>query len=176
MTNYQLAKLVLMAQGIESRKRIQKTVHLLQAAGCRFDLEFRLHYYGPYSSSLAEQLDRMTAADMLTETTQQIRVGTQYNYRLNETQQRSLEDFEKTADGQTAKRDMEDYRELLDLLRRQEARVLELASTMVAFRQAQRDWDRAAAETARFKNEPADAPPMTEARELAQNVVGCNHG
>ena len=52
MTTYQLAKLVLAMDGIHSRKRVQKTVHLLQAAGCDFDLDdFRLHFYGPYMPS-----------------------------------------------------------------------------------------------------------------------------
>jgi uncharacterized protein YwgA len=50
MTRYQLAKLVEWAGTLRTRKRLQKVVFMLQAAGCPFDDGFGLHHFGPYSS------------------------------------------------------------------------------------------------------------------------------
>ena len=171
MTKYQLAKLILMAGGLESRKRVQKTAFLLQAAGCPLGLDFRLHYYGPYSADLAEMLDQTTAAGILGETTRQTPVGTQYDYSFNEAFRDSLETFETTRDGQRAKRSMEEYGPLLETLRRTPPRVLELASTIALFQKAGHEWDVAVAKAADFKKEPPTSEKMGEVRELAQTVV-----
>ncbi len=171
MTDYQLAKVLQIAGGMRSRKRIQKTVHLLQCAGCDFDLDFRLHYYGPYSSALAERLDWMANNRILIETTQATEVGTQYNYELNETLSESLETYEKTPVGRVAKEEMEQFQELLEKLNDTRPRVLELASTMVAFFQVSQDWEAAQTQVADFKAEGKDSALMCEARYLAEVVV-----
>lgn len=46
MTRYQLAKLISWAGTLHSRKKMQKVVFMLQAAGCPLDAEFYLHLYG----------------------------------------------------------------------------------------------------------------------------------
>ena len=176
MTKYQLAKLILMAGGLKSRKRVQKTVHLLQAAGCALGVDFRLHYYGPYSRELADTLDRMTRADVLVETPQETQVGTQYDYKFEEQMRESLEAYERTPRGEAAKEEMETYEELLETLCDTRPRVLELASTIVAFREAGLGWDEALGETAGFKSEPTDSRAMDAARELAHTVVGPDDG
>jgi uncharacterized protein YwgA len=172
MTRYQLAKLILMAGGLESRKRVQKTVHLLQAAGCPLRVDFRLHYYGPYSGQLAELLDRMTDNGILAETTQATEVGTQYNYQFSRAMRESLEAYEQTPDGHAAKEEMERYDKLLETLCRTRPRALELASTMVAFHEMGSAWDDALDETAEFKSEQINSPTMIKANELARAVVG----
>lgn len=176
MTKYQLAKLIIMAGGLESRKRVQKTVHLLQAAGCPFSVHFRLHYYGPYSSELAQLLDRMSSSDILFETAQPTEVGMQYDYQFNEEMRESLEAYERTPQGQAAKAEMESYKDLLKTLCNTRPRILELASTMVAFREVGRRWDEALAETAEFKSEATDSPMMSEASELARTVMRSDDG
>lgn len=168
MTKYQLAKLILMAGGLQSRKRVQKTVHLLQAAGCPLDVDFRLHYYGPYSADLAESVDRMTKTGLLHETS----VGAQYNYEFNDELRESLDEFEKTPNGQSAKNGMEAYDCLLKKLCSTTPRALELASTVVAFRQDDRNWDDAVKETSDFKSESTDSPTMKRAVDLAREVIG----
>jgi len=171
MTKYQLAKLMLMAGGLESRKRVQKTVHLLKAAGCPLDVDFRLHYYGPYSAELAGLLDRATSSGILDETSHAIEVGTRYDYRLSDDVRDSLEAYERTPDGQTAKAEMEAYEELTKTLCGTSPRILELASTMVAFHHAGCTWEEAIKETAEFKSETVKSENMTKARELARTVV-----
>lgn len=176
MTNYQLAKLVQLAGGLPGRKRVQKTVHLLQAAGCDFDLEFRLHYYGPYSQELAEKLDRMRSRGILKESTEQAEWGTQYNYDFNDEMRDSIGSYESTARGQAAKTEMQRFQPLLNELGRVQPRVLELASTIVAFRQSGRDREVAVQETAEFKGENVNSWLMEQARELAETVLDWNHG
>ena len=176
MTTYELAKLVLMADGVDSRKRLQKTVHLLQAAGCDFGLEFRLHYYGPYCSELAELIDWMSADDILIESKRQTSVGTQYDYRLNANLRDNLESFEETSRGQVAKTKLEGFQKLLDELRDTPPRVLELASTIVVFRQNGKEWPEALKRTAEFKQEDAHSLAMKRAFALAKSVLSCCNG
>jgi len=166
----------LMADGLDSRKRIQKTVHLLQVAGCSLEVHFRLHYYGPYSADLADLLDRMTRSGILEETPQAVQVGTQYRYRFSEAMRQSFESYEATSRGQTAKAKMEKYQPLLKELCMTRPRVLELASTIAFYRQGKCVWENAAARTADFKNEAADSPTMTKALELAKRVFPSDDG
>jgi uncharacterized protein YwgA len=172
MTNYQLAKLIQMSSGLRSRKRIQKTAHLLQCAGCDLDLDYRLHYYGPYSSTLAERLDLLSRKGILAESEQATEVGTQYNYELDSQARLSLEGYEATPEGTKAKAEMEQFRDLLDELNGTKPRVLELASTIAAFFEPGHDWGAAQAQAADFKAESPESPMMREARRLAEKVVG----
>jgi uncharacterized protein YwgA len=171
MTKYQLAKLISMAGKLESRKRIQKTVHLLQAAGCDFDASFRMHYYGPYSSEVAGLLDQMTNEGILLETFRSFAQGTQYDYSLSDDFRESLERHEQTPSGQKAKTEIEEYEHLFAELSEQYPKTLELASTIVAFRQGGCDWDEATEEACDFKKVPAESPRRAQARQLAEKVL-----
>ncbi len=171
MTKYQLAKLIVMAGKLESRKRVQKTVHLLQAAGCRFDTDFRVHFYGPYSSEVAGLLDQMTEEGILVETSRSFTQGTQYDYSLDDSFRQGLERHEQTPSGQKAKAEIEEYGDLFKDLCEQHPKTLELASTIVAFRQQGCDWDEATREACEFKKVHAKSPRRTRARELAEKVT-----
>ncbi len=170
MTKYQLAKLVLMARGLPSRKRIQKTVHLLQAAGCDLGACYRLHYYGPYSADVAALLDRLTTEGILLETEQQLAKGPQYDYRFNDEFLTSLQAHEDTAVGKAAKEQLERYGDLLGALCRSEPKTLELASTITHFVQQGQPWEQAVLETSRFKNELPGSKRMETAKRLAKTV------
>ena len=172
MTNYQLAKLIQMASGLRSRKRVQKTAHLLQCAGCDLDLEYRLHYYGPYSATLAERLDLLSRNGILVESEQATDIGTQYNYELDSHARADVERFEATPEGAQVKAEMERFRTLLEQLNQTKPRVLELASTIVAFYERGGEWDAADAQAAEFKAENSGSPNMSEARQLAEKVIG----
>ena len=171
MTKYQLAKLILLAEQLKSRKRVQKTVHLLQAAGCDFDTSFRVHYYGPYSSEVAGLLDQMTDAGILLETSRSYTQGTQYDYSLRYDFRESLEHYEQTPSGQKAKARIEKYADLFEELCQQQPKTLELASTIVAFRQRGRDWDEATVEACQFKKVRAGNPRLIQAKQLAEKVL-----
>jgi len=109
MTKYKLAKLIAMAGGLRSRKRVQKMVYLLQSAGCDFDADFGLHYYGPYSRDVAELLDRLTSEEILIETPRRFDHGHQYDYQFNEKFEAGLELFETTPQGAAEKAGLDAY-------------------------------------------------------------------
>lgn len=176
MTKYQLAKLILLADGIRSRKRIQKTVHLLQAAGCPLEVsDYRIHYYGPYSKSLARLVDDMTSSDMLVETAEESGVGRQFNYRVNAEAEKSLKTFERSSLGAQWSAVLQTYSDLLHELRETPPRVLELASTIVAFSQAGNDFEKAKVATAEFKKEDEQSCSMEGAVALAEKVLDWPH-
>ena len=68
MNRYQLAKIVDWAGTLETRKRMQKVVYLLQVAGCPLGADYTLHHYGPYSQEVARLTDEMVQTGILTET------------------------------------------------------------------------------------------------------------
>jgi len=53
---------------VEGRKKLHKLVYLCQAAGTEFSQDFIFHFYGVFSPTLAADLDRAKAWDLLTET------------------------------------------------------------------------------------------------------------
>lgn len=63
-----VARLVSELGGVIGRKRLQKIVHLLQATGAKeFGYRFILHYFGPYSKELANDLDFLSDVKILSE-------------------------------------------------------------------------------------------------------------
>ena len=63
-----VARLVNELGEVSGRKRLQKIVHLLQATGAKeFGYRFILHYFGPYSKELANDLDFLSDVKILDE-------------------------------------------------------------------------------------------------------------
>ena len=112
----------------------------------------------------------MTEERILLETSRCFGQGMQYDYSLNDQFRPSLERHEETPSGLKAKTEIEAYRDLFEELSRQPPKTLELASTIVAFRQGGCDWDKAIEDACEFKNERADSPRLTLARQLAEKV------
>jgi uncharacterized protein YwgA len=172
MNRYALGKVVELAGSLSSRKRIQKIVHLLRAAGCPVDASYRLHYYGPYSDDVASVLNQLVQSDLLIETELPTGgSGRQFKYRLSESGARSLQEFEKTPEGQAASEQIAPHNSLLRKLLQTELTQLELASTIVFNRQAGSDWDDAIDETFSFKQVERAAPALAAAVEIARSIV-----
>jgi len=53
---------------LKGRKKLHKLVYVLQSTGDQLGYEFDLHYYGPYSYSLAEDLQALRTTNLLSET------------------------------------------------------------------------------------------------------------
>lgn len=176
MTNYQLAKLIQMAGGkIESRKRIQKIAHLLQCAGCPFGLHFPLHYYGPYSAELAQQLDLLSYHKVFIESVQQTKMGNQYDYTLSDEALDAIKKYEETPCGRDEKAKIERFCSLLEKLNKMPLRTIEIASTVAAFYEMTQDWEAAQKEAAEFKGEEVHSLLMREACKLAKEVFQFRH-
>lgn len=66
LENYDRILVLLEKSGrIETRKKIQKTVYLLQQKFGIFDERFSLHFYGPYSSELQFELDQLDDSKLI---------------------------------------------------------------------------------------------------------------
>jgi uncharacterized protein YwgA len=172
VTNYQLVKIIEVAGGVRSRKKLQKVIHLLRAGGCPLDVSFRLHYYGPYSSALAEQLDRLAGTGVLEETVEETQLGKQFSYALTDKTRQQLAQYETTPAGRAAQENLTPHFDRMRQLIKTPPRVLELASTLAEYYAHERNWDAALRETADFKAEPPNSANMNEAKQLAQGIVG----
>lgn len=70
---------------VQGRKKLQKLVYLLQEAGYPFEEDFSYHLYGPYSETLAAEIDELKLLGLLQEREAPTPGGyTQYVYSLSE--------------------------------------------------------------------------------------------
>jgi uncharacterized protein YwgA len=171
MTRYQLAKIVEWAGTIHSRKRMQKLVFLLQAAGCPLDADYDLHHYGPYSQDVARLTDGMVREQLLDERMEAHTYGEQYSYRLSPESSRQIAAYEASPPGSGLARQMAAFEPLARQLYETDLKELEVAATIVFFRKQGQDWPAAVAKTCQFKYLPADAPFLKKAEELARRIV-----
>jgi uncharacterized protein YwgA len=171
MERYQLAKLVEWAGTLRTRKRMQKLVYLLQAAGCPLNARFVLHHFGPYSFEVAKLSDEMHAAELFEESEEDNYVGRAFNYGLSPKGRNWVREMEAGAAGKKRAKDISTWKERVDELLKLDVRVLEVAATILAFKRESKDWDQALDKACRFKKlDPKDALAKT-ALELARKTV-----
>jgi uncharacterized protein YwgA len=73
--------MVVQAAGeMDGRKRFQKSIHIMKALGIDFGEPYRWGNYGPYSQSLASEIETMVASRYLHE--EQDRYSQSYKYTL----------------------------------------------------------------------------------------------
>ncbi len=167
MKDYWLAKLIAAAGGVDSRKRLQKTVYLLQLAGCPLECDYLLHYYGPYSFELAGLVDQLHGAAIIDETREPLSSGAlRYRSAVTERGKAALETFENTAKGHQLLGQIEPFLDKFKELGAKDLWTLELAAT-VAFYHAG-NWREAKEKTAGFKKVAPDDRRLDEAVKLAR--------
>ncbi len=171
MDRYQLAKLVEWAGTLRTRKRMQKVVYLLQAAGCPFDAGFMLHHYGPYSFEVAMLADEMLAAGLFDEEEEGNYVGRAFNYQLSEKGHKWLKAMEKTPEGKRFSKELSAWMDdAINLLQR-DVRELEVSATILAFKRQVKNWELAVDKACRFKRLNPKDDLVQKALELARNTV-----
>lgn len=108
---------------VEGRKKFQKLAHLLLASGEEFDIAFRIHHYGPFSDELADELYDLAWNDEVLESHSPVLpLGThQYVYALPN---------EFTSENRLSTKGVE----ILEYLDNLSTAVLEVASTIIYFR------------------------------------------
>src|SRR5262249_38316004 len=163
MTRYQLARLVEWAGTLNSRKRLQKVVFLLQASGCPFDAEYILHHYGPYSHEVARLSDEMVQVGLLEETSEPNQVGVQYCYALTANAASEMPQLQKTPQGKKLARPLTAFEAKAKELLNTDLWLLEIASTMVYFRKQGHSWSNSVERTCKFKNLTASTGVVTKA-------------
>ena len=155
MTRYQLAKLISWAGTLRSRKRMQKVVFMLQAAGCRLDAEFYLHHYGTYSEDVARLTDEMVREQLLEEVSEPVLEGTKYSYRLPANVAQQLANLEKTDRGREMKEELAPFEAKAKTLLASDVKQLEYASTILFFHKQGDEWPEAVEKAIKFKGTSA---------------------
>jgi uncharacterized protein YwgA len=156
---------------LETRKRMQKVVYLLQVAGCPLGADYTLHHYGPYSQEVARLADEMVQAGLFTEFATRNAVGQQFSYRLSDSALRNLADFEKTPAGEAEAAKLDAYLSSKRWLLDQDLRELEYAATIVFFYQQSHDWASAIEKMCQFKSLTCGDQVVERASKLAQRAV-----
>jgi uncharacterized protein YwgA len=170
MTRYELAKLVSWADTLHSRKRLQKVVFLLQAAGCPLNADFILHHFGPYSEHVSRLTDELVRLDLLKEAATDNSVGQQYSYRLSERAREKMRHLEESKQGRLMAEQMAPFETMAKGLLREDLKDLEVAATVMYFRKQRLDWPQATEKACAFKNIPLDGPLAARATALARSV------
>ena len=151
MIRYQLAKLVEWAGTLHTRKRLQKVVFMLQAAGCSLEADFYLHHYGTYSEDVARLTDEMVRKKLLEEESEPFMGGSKYSYRLPASVVQQLADLEKTDQGRTWAEQLAPFEAKAKALLAADVKQLEYASTILYFHLEGKDWPEAVEKAVQFK-------------------------
>lgn len=173
MNRYQLATLVKWAGTLQTRKRLQKVVYLLQASGYALNAKFTLHHYGPYSQDVARLADEMVQMGLLCETEAPIPpAGASFSYQLSESVEQRLGQGPVDQERLGILGNCESLAKRL--LAESDLRKLEFAATIAYFHAKKPDlgWGHARQAAASFKRQDVDSDIMQESEKLAREVVG----
>jgi uncharacterized protein YwgA len=167
MKDYWLAKLISSVDAVDSRKRLQKSIYLLQLSGSPLACDYILHYYGPYSFELASLIDQLNGARIIEETPEPLAPGmVRYRSVVTEGGKKALDKFESTNKGRQLCGEIAPYIERFKDLNRQDPWVLELAATVAFYHEG--DWGEAQKQTAAFKKVRQNDKELRQAVELAR--------
>lgn len=169
MKDYWLAKLISSSDEVDSRKRLQKSVYLLQLAGCPLRCDYILHYYGPYSFELAGLMDQLDGANIIKETSEQTGFagfGVRYKAAITQRGKSALEALEQTKLGKGLLSKIKSFVPRFEELNQEDVWILELAATIAYFHEG--NWAKAKKQTATFKSVRVDDVNLLKAGKLAK--------
>ena len=166
MKDYWLAKLISSVTEVDSRKRLQKSIYLLQQAGCPLQFSYILHYYGPYSFELAGLVDQLKGADIIDESPEQTGFGgVRYRSEISQKGKRVLENFQKSKTGKEVYAQIQPFIPIFEKFNQKDLWVLELAATIAYFYEG--NWAEAQKQTATFKKLSENDNNLKQAFALA---------
>ena len=171
--DYLLCRFIRAADRVEGRIRMQKATFLLAPAGLRLFQDYFFHLRGPYSPALANTMGELVDQGLLKEDREELSPEFfRYDYQLSPLGGEVIDAFESHPLAVEAK-ELGDAHEarFVDLARR-DVRQLELASSLLYWRDLGYDWDETLAMTAAAKRATARSPEMLEARALAEELAG----
>ena len=167
MKDYWLAKLISCVSEVDSRKRLQKAIYLLQLKGSPLACDYILHYYGPYSFELASLIDQLSGAGIVKETPEPLTSGmVRYRSIVTESGKKALAEFEQTDKGRKLRAEIEPFFGQFEELNGQDSWTLELAATVAFYHEG--DWGEAQRRTASFKKVRLNDRELKQAVELAR--------
>lgn len=168
MKDYWLAKLIDSVTEVDSRKRLQKSIYLLQVAGCPLQFDYLLHYYGPYSFELAGLIDSLHGAEVIEETPDQLPSGViRYKSAITDKGRTVLRSFERTQAGQRLRNAVVPFIDRFRKLNQEDPWVLELAATVAYYHET--NWAAAQRQTATFKKISESDTRLKRAVKLARS-------
>jgi uncharacterized protein YwgA len=171
MKDYWLAKLISSVDEVDSRKRLQKSIYLLQLAGCPLQCDYLLHYYGPYSFELAALIDQLDGAGIIKETQEQLAPGvTRYRSSIEPKGKQVLSSFEQTETGRQIHHEIQPFIQQFKELNQQDVPSLELAATAAYFYDG--NWEEAKNKAATFKAIHQNDDRLLQAIRLAKGFAG----
>lgn len=171
MNRYQLAKIVQWPGTFRSRKRMQKLIFMLQAAGCPLDAEYEMHPYGPYSDDVARLTGELVCGKHLVETSEPHIGGELYSYTLSGDASRQIAQYESGPRGIESAREMAAFHSLAIKLYGTDIKELEFAATVVFYRMRGADLTAAVEKACRFKNPHPSIQFLERCRALADEVI-----
>lgn len=170
---YLLCRFIRAAGEVKGRIRMQKTVFLLGAEGLALFRDYFYHLRGPYSPALANTLGRLADHGLVDETPERIADDmVQYRYRLSERGAQVLDRFESHPLGHGAATLGNQYEERFSELAQRAARELELAATVVYWRQFGYSLRQAASITADLKDSSPQRREFRDAMKLVREALG----
>jgi uncharacterized protein YwgA len=119
-----LLGLIRHAGEIVGRKKLQKMIYILKKLNYPFQEKFQFHFYGPYSEELTLKIEELCNLNLMDELKEEKGGYHQYRYTLTEQGERFLSHYEIDMPGIDA---------LVQTLNGQNARFLELVSTVLYF-------------------------------------------
>jgi uncharacterized protein YwgA len=165
--DYWLAKLIASVGKVDSRKRLQKSIYLLQLAGSPLQCDYLLHYYGPYSFELAGLIDQLNGAQIIEEIREPLGPGAvRYRSAATDNGKKRLGEFENTDRGRQVRAQIEPFVERFKELNEADPWILELAATVAFYHED--DWNEAQRQTSLFKKVPVNDSHLKAAVMLAR--------
>lgn len=144
---YRLLKLFAESAPIKGRKKLQKMVYLLTAAGAPYHYKYRYHHFGPYSEQLQAEVSELVEKGYLSETNK----DSTYEYAITDKGTMLMERLEQE-EGYSCFIDPK----LTEMCARQTPTFLEIASTYAFLVQSGDEPERAREKAMELKHHLAD--------------------
>lgn len=170
-SDYALLELLDRLGGVRGRKKLQKLVYIAKLVGIPIEDDFYFHYYGPYSSELASRVDQLVEQKLLLETKRELTVadGVEYGYDVTGKWREQLDSIRPRVPDEF-RRSLERGITRAEALKGRDVFELELASTLLYWRDKDHTWDEAEATTARRKKAEQTSDVFRQARQIAAEV------
>jgi len=170
-SDYVLLELLEQLGSVQGRKRLQKLAFIAKLEGVPLEDEFFFHYYGPYSSELASRVDQLVEEKLLSEEPRGLMVsdGVEYGYKVSDEARALLKSVREKVPESFRQRMSKGLARALALKDR-DVFQLELASTLLFWREMGHTWEDAETVTERRKKADRTSFAFSEARKIAQAV------
>ena len=171
---YLLCRFIRDAGEVQGRIRVQKAVFLVGAEKVPLFTDFFYHLRGPYSPGLARALGRLVDQGLIDERPEPIGPDpetVQYRYRLSEDGGKVLEWFGSRPVVHGAVQLGDDCTPAFVRLVARKVPELELAATLVYWKQQGYEWDQAVEITADLKKSARESAQFNNALALAKRTL-----